>query len=488
MSGSSGTASKLTIRSRTRTPTEADERPGAVHAVAPHEVAGRDRRKASRRPRGRHDGHPRRADHRRPDGRSRFSSSRRTRGARAVRRDSGRAGFRGGERSASGVLDLAIVGGGVSGVAAAIEAKKAGLDYRVFEATEPFATVVNFPKGKPIYTYPIGMTPSGGLQFRSEVHPKEQLLADLERERREGRGRGHERAHRADRARRRPARAPSRRRRQDRKPGGRSSRSGKSGDHRRLGVPGENLDKVFNRLHDPKDFAGQQVARRRRRRLRPRDRDRAGGGARHARAVTSSRYRNEDPSGRPKRPSTVLEHASVFWNAAGAVRLALGTQVVRIEPEHVVLKDDAGKETRLENDVVFTMIGREAPLDFFRRSGHPDPRRVEGHDRSGLRGVRPLLRLPLQLEGERSGQPVLPEARTLPVQRRPALDAIRRRLPGTLSISLRDPGFYYSFAYCMAVLVFGIRAHPAPQDALRHAADDRSHGRSSGSRSSCCPT
>ena len=82
------------------------------------------------------------------------------------------------------VLDVAIVGGGVAGIAAAIAAKKAGLSFAVFEATEVFSTVANFPKAKPIYTYPTGMTPDGDLQFRSEVHPKEQLLADLESRRR----------------------------------------------------------------------------------------------------------------------------------------------------------------------------------------------------------------------------------------------------------------------------------------------------------------
>ena len=34
---------------------------------------------------------------------------------------------------------------------------------------------------------------------------------------------------------------------------------GRSGDFRRLGVPGESRDKVTNRLHDPKDFAGKDV-------------------------------------------------------------------------------------------------------------------------------------------------------------------------------------------------------------------------------------
>ena len=53
----------------------------------------------------------------------------------------------------------------------------------------------------------------------------------------------------------------------------------------------------------------------------------------------------------------------------GSLKLALGTEVTRIEPKQVYLKN--GTEETLPNDVVFTMLGREAPLEFFRRSGIP---------------------------------------------------------------------------------------------------------------------
>ncbi|HEX9187925.1 MAG TPA: FAD-binding protein, partial [Vicinamibacteria bacterium] len=42
-----------------------------------------------------------------------------------------------------GVLDLVIVGGGVAGMAAALEARRHGLRFEVLEATEPFSTIVN---------------------------------------------------------------------------------------------------------------------------------------------------------------------------------------------------------------------------------------------------------------------------------------------------------------------------------------------------------
>ena len=64
-----------------------------------------------------------------------------------------------------------------------MEAKKAGLKFQVFEAAEPFSTVVNFPKAKPIYTYPTDMKPAGQMHFDADV--KEALLDELERQRKD---------------------------------------------------------------------------------------------------------------------------------------------------------------------------------------------------------------------------------------------------------------------------------------------------------------
>ncbi len=38
---------------------------------------------------------------------------------------------------------------------------------------------MNFPKGKPIYTYPTDMTPAGDLQFGPEPEVKEGLVDEL---------------------------------------------------------------------------------------------------------------------------------------------------------------------------------------------------------------------------------------------------------------------------------------------------------------------
>ncbi len=178
-------------------------------------------------------------------------------GARAVQTICADAGFqklRG--QGEEGVRDLVIVGGGVSGFSAAVEAKKSDLQFDLLEASEPFSTVVNFPVRKPIYTYPTEMTPAGDIQFEATV--KEPLLDELRAQTLE---RGIE---------------PMRARAESVHRKGRYLEVvvpqadnilarrvivaiGRSGNFRKLGVPGEELDKVSNRLHDPKDYADRDV-------------------------------------------------------------------------------------------------------------------------------------------------------------------------------------------------------------------------------------
>nr|MBA3710489.1 FAD-dependent oxidoreductase [Planctomycetota bacterium] len=74
-------------------------------------------------------------------------------------------------------IDVAIIGGGVAGMAAAAECARRKLRFTVIEAGEPFTTIANFPVAKPIFTYPKAMTPAGVLQVGATV--KEALLEEL---------------------------------------------------------------------------------------------------------------------------------------------------------------------------------------------------------------------------------------------------------------------------------------------------------------------
>jgi thioredoxin reductase/polyferredoxin len=376
-----------------------------------------------------------------------------------------------------GVLDVAIVGAGISGVAAAIQAKKAGLSFVVFEAAEAFATIANFPKAKPIYTYPTDLTPEG-LPFRREVHPKEQLLADLEHARREA---GVETtAGRIEKIGRdgglfvlRPA------------DGGEPVRAlrvivaiGRSGSFRRLGVPGEDLEKVFNRLHDPMDFAEKKVLV-------------VGGGdsaAETAIALATSgahvtlafrtaelsrpkpenleklRALQRDPAARVavEEPTSelVTPASGDYFHAdrravPGSLRLLPATRVTRIEEDHVLLSGPEDKSERLDNDVVFSMIGREAPLDFFRRSKIP----IRGEWRATTwAAFAAFLLFCVFVYNWKAGgalNRLFQERGLFPFNVAAAED--RSTLLGTLALSAKEPGFYYTIVYSTAILVFGVR-------------------------------
>ena len=411
-----------------------------------------------------------------------FSSQTATKAVRAILKEPD---FQKRDTSQADVLDLAIIGAGVAGVSAGIEAKKAQLRFAVYEATQLFSTVVNFPKGKPIYTYPTDLRLDGGLVFHATV--KEALVEEMEAQQRAAgiepvaaRIERLERSgnllvlHHAD---------------------GKTTRAhrvlvaiGRSGNFRKLRCPGEDLDKVYNRLFDPKEFAGKEVLV-------------IGGGdtaletaiaiaACGGRVALSYRKKEfarpkpenveklqmlvKDPAARVavEHPTSerVTTAASSYMRgdkAPGSVRLMMETSVVKIEPTSVTLRDAAGKTQTIPNDVVFTMLGREAPLDFFRRSGIP----IRG-EWSAKTWVSFLAFfafcsfLYIWKAGSQLNQ-VFQQRHWFPFNvpgwlqdaggSIAATSANPRTLLGTLTIDLASPGFYYSMGYTLLIIGFGLR-------------------------------
>src|SRR5256714_5709159 len=387
----------------------------------------------------------------------------------------------GGRRKAEqGTLDLAIIGAGVGGISAAIEAKRAGLNFAIYEATEIFSTVVNFPKAKPIYTDPTEMKLEGGLQFTANV--KGALVEEMEAQRRaagievtaarvervERRSRDTVILHMGDKTTVTARRA--------------IVAIGRSGNFRKLGVPGEELDKVYNRLFDPKEFAGQNVLV-------------VGGGdsalepaialATCGAHVTLSYRRKELSRAKPdniekvemlvrdatadvqiekptsERVNTAVTSGMRGQKSPGSLKLALGTEVTRIEREAVFLKN--GNETTLPNDVVFTMLGREAQMDFFQRSAIPFA--GEGTLRGWIAlGI--FIAFCIFVYAWKSGGFAETWLNPWP-ENMPALFnslggwfqsqvADRSTLLGTLAVSLKSRSFYYTFLYSSLIVGFGI--------------------------------
>ncbi len=337
-----------------------------------------------------------------------------------------------------GAVDVAIVGAGAAGMAAAVELKRRGVGFRVLESGEPFATIVNFPKGKPIYTYPADLTPEGALQVGADV--KEALLEELRRQ-----------VGGVDVT---IARAESVQRRggvlEVAVAGGEPVRArrvllamGRSGDHRRLGVAGEELDKVSNRLHDPADHAGRRVLV-------------VGGGdsaleaaiaLTEAGADVTLSYRGESLV-RPK-PANVER-----LEAARGIRVALRTRVRRITRAAATLAHEDGRSEEVPNDAVFVMIGRDAPLGFFRRSGIPV--RGEWTPRFWTTCALALAAFAFLYHWKYGGAlTTFFESRGLfPFGIRPGDGP---GLAHAVRTSFGTPGAWYTLAYTAAIVGFGIR-------------------------------
>lgn len=346
-----------------------------------------------------------------------------------------------------GVVDIAVLGGGVSGAAAALEAKRQGLSLSWFEASAPFSTIVNFPKRKPIFTYPKPMTPAGELRVSADI--KEALVEELASQIL-GAGLTPEVA-RVERVRR--LRGGFNVTLSD----GTTVRAryvvcalGKSGDFRRLNVPGENLDKVYNRLHDPSDFQGKRVLV-------------VGGGdsaLESAVALSDSgahvtlSYRGATFD-RPKQENV---EGVARVEAARAVRVIMSSEVKAIRSDAVDVVVEGGRPETLPNDVVFVMVGRDAPLSFFRRSGVA----IRGEwNWKTVASLCAFVAFCVALYNWKSGGSLgnlFYQRHWWPVSIGDAAGALAPGSPGAIVLtSASSPSFWYTLAYSTIIVVFGIR-------------------------------
>ncbi len=257
------------------------------------------------------------------------------------------------------VLDVLIVGGGSSGLGAAMRAHELDMKYVLLEGEKIAQIVINMYKGKILFAEPVAVPNKSALWF--EECTREELLERWNKQVKEAGLKIQEHEKVTDVQRQgevffvKSTKGEYKARRV-------IMALGKAGNPRKAGAPGEteNGAKIMHVLSDPSQFQGKKIFV-------------YGGGDVAAEATLALCEKNEVTMVTIDKALTFPKKRNVdalmARKAEGKLQLHLETKLVRIEKDAVVFKTGDGKEHSVPNDLVFEMIGAELPLAFFKKVG-----------------------------------------------------------------------------------------------------------------------
>jgi thioredoxin reductase (NADPH) len=262
-------------------------------------------------------------------------------------------GLKPGRRTGDADVDVAIVGSGPGGLSAALTCIQRGLTYVMLEKEQIIAsTIVRYPKGKlvmaePYDTQNISLLPVFDsskeqlipiwTELIDRVGVKVKLGESVEAVTRSGDGSFEVKTTVAKYRAKRVVLA-----------------IGTRGKPRTLGVPGENLPKVFNLLEDPDEWRGRAVLV-------------VGGGDSAVEAALALAdagakvlvsYRGKAFNRCQQKNKQAIES----YAAQGRIKAKLLSQVVSLDDASVILQMADGGHKKYQNDAAFVLIGADPPI------------------------------------------------------------------------------------------------------------------------------
>ncbi|ABC82437.1 NAD(P)-binding domain-containing protein [Anaeromyxobacter dehalogenans] len=260
--------------------------------------------------------------------------------------------------TASRQAPVAVVGAGPAGIATALGLKARGVPFRLLEQGTMGGSIAHYPRKKVAMTEPVDLPLVG--RFGKRLISKEELLASWQRVLAKA-GIAVEEGVKVTGLDGEDGRFELRTDRGTVQASKVVLAVGRRGTPRKLGVPGEEQEKVLYGLRDPEAFDGNRVLV-------------VGGGdaaleaaiqlATESSAEVTLSYRGAELARCREANRARLQELA----GARRVRLLLGSQVTAIRPRQVVL-EVGGRAATLENDFVVVNVGGELPLELLSKAG-----------------------------------------------------------------------------------------------------------------------